>query len=837
MNFQPILEKEMHCSCGRVHSTDLKAVDIGRGALERLPELLRGLGFHKAYIAADVNTWEAAGKKAAAILASRGFAFESFVLPDPELVPDEAAVGALLLHMPQDADMVLAVGSGTINDLCKYISRLRGLPYVILATAPSMDGFVSAGAALIVDHVKVTYDAQGPAAVLADTEILAQAPMEMITAGLGDMLGKYTCLLDWKLAHIITGEYYCEHVEGMVRTALRTILSQSSRIRERDPEVIGAITEALVLTGIAMKFVGNSRPASGCEHHMSHFWEMLFLMNGKKAVLHGTKVGVAAVACLQMYGMLAEILESSTSDPGKDSGRILSAADPNPEEDSSRILSAADPDPEKDSSRILSAADPDLFAAAAAKPFDKSMWEEEIRAVFGEAADGIIALEEKSHKNDPAARNIRLDTIRDRRAEILWAIRHDLPAVSEIEELLLSLDAPVHPEQIGVSLQEVRGAVLYAKEVRNRYTLLQLLWDLGLSVEFADRLSAYYSPQGLTLKTAPAGSAAMDYTIGRSGVENTKEDFCSENVPCGSGLDNAPEGSGLAIPQKTQLPIQKTYFRWKKEKDVRRLQKIRCFVLDMDGTIYLSNRLFPFTIPFLNKLADTGRSYCFFTNNSTKHQQDYLGKLSGMGIPVTESQVFLSTQVILEEMSRLHREDSFFIVGTPNLVEAFRRAGLRVFNPESEAPGSMPDVVILGFDTTLTYERISLACKYLRHGSAYYGVNMDYNCPVDDNGVLDYIPDCGSIAKLIERSTGRFPDFYGKPSRHALDYIIRHTGFKEEEIAVVGDRIYTDIAIANGTKALSIMVLTGETQLEDLDQYDFRPDIILPSLAEITELL
>ena len=828
MNFQPILEKEMHCSCGRVHSTDLKAVDIGRGALERLPELLLGLGFHKAYIAADVNTWEAAGKKAAAILASRGFAFESFVLPDPELVPDEAAVGALLLHMPQDADMVLAVGSGTINDLCKYISRLRGLPYVILATAPSMDGFVSAGAALIVDHVKVTYEAQGPAAVLADTEILAQAPMEMITAGLGDMLGKYTCLLDWKLAHIITGEYYCEHVEGMVRTALRTILSQSSRIRERDPEVIGAITEALVLTGIAMKFVGNSRPASGCEHHMSHFWEMLFLMNGKKAVLHGTKVGVAAVACLQMYGMLAEVLESAASNSGKDSGRIFSAVNPDSEKDSARILSAVDPDSEKDSARILSVVDPDLFAAAAAKPFDKSMWEEEIRAVFGEAADGIIALEEKSHKNDPAARNIRLDTIRDRRAEILWAIHHDLPAVSEIEELLLSLDAPVHPEQIGVSLQEVRGAVLYAKEVRNRYTLLQLLWDLGLSVEFSDRLCAYYSPQGLTLKTAPAGSAAMDYTIGRSGVENTKEDFCSENVP---------GGSGLAIPQKTQLPIQKTYFRWKKEKDVRRLQKIRCFVLDMDGTIYLSNRLFPFTIPFLNKLADTGRSYCFFTNNSTKHQQDYLDKLSGMGIPVTESQVFLSTQVILEEMSRLHREDSFFIVGTPNLVEAFRRAGLRVFKPESEAPGSMPDVVILGFDTTLTYERISLACKYLRHGSAYYGVNMDYNCPVDDNGVLDYIPDCGSIAKLVERSTGRFPDFYGKPSRHALDYIIRHTGFKEEEIAVVGDRIYTDIAIANGTKALSIMVLTGETQLEDLEQYDFRPDIILPSLAEITELL
>ena len=790
MNFQPILEKEMHCSCGRVHSTDLKVIDIGRGALQRLPEMLRGLGFHKAYLAADVNTWEAAGHQAASILVSSDFAFESFVLQDPELVPDESAVGALLLHLPEDADVILAIGTGTINDLCKYISRLKGLPYVILATAPSMDGFVSSGAALIVDHVKVTYDAQGPAAFMADTDILAQAPMEMITAGLGDMLGKYTCLLDWKLAHLITGEYYCEHVEGMVRTALRTMLSQSSRIRERDPEVIGAITEALVLTGIAMKFVGNSRPASGCEHHMSHFWEMQFLMHGKKAVLHGTKVGVATIACLKMYDMLAEILEDAEADSGKGSDRILSAVDQ------------------------------DLFTAAAAKPFDKSAWEEEIRAVFVEAADGIIALEEKSCKNDPAFRNIRLDAIRNRRKEILWAIRHDLPAVSEIEELLLSLDAPVHPEQISVSLQEVRWAVLYAKEVRDRYTLLRLLSDLGLSEEFADRLTAYYSPQGLTMETASAGSAAMDYTIGRS-----------------SGPEDVREGSGSDLQPKMRSSIQKTYFQWKKEGDVRRLQRIRCFVLDMDGTIYLSNRLFSFTKPFLKKLEETGRSYCFFTNNSTKHQQDYLDKLSGMGIPVTESQVFLSTQVILEEMQSLHRRDSFFIVGTPNLVEAFRRAGLRIFDPELEAPGNMPDVVILGFDTTLTYERISLACKYLRHGSAYYGVNMDYNCPVDDNGVLDYIPDCGSIAKLVERSTGRFPDFYGKPSRHALDYIIRHTGFKEEEIAVVGDRIYTDIAIANGTKALSIMVLTGETQLDDLEQYDFRPDIILPSLAEITELL
>lgn len=295
---------------------------------------------------------------------------------------------------------------------------------------------------------------------------------------------------------------------------------------------------------------------------------------------------------------------------------------------------------------------------------------------------------------------------------------------------------------------------------------------------------------------------------------------------------------------------------FEKEQIRKRIQKIKCFVLDMDGTIYLSKRLFPFTKPFLERLKETGRYFCYFTNNSSSNRQNYLDKLSGMGIPASPEQVFLSTQVILEEMQKLHPDELFFIVGTPNLSEAFRGAGLRVCEDEAAASGDRDGfyarllrqdedapaesglpVVILGFDTTLNYDKISLACRFVRRNAPYYGVNMDYNCPIDNDGYIDYIPDCGSIARLVERSTGRFPDFYGKPSRHALDHIIRHTGFAEEEIAFVGDRIYTDIAIANNTQALSIMVLTGETRMEDLGQYDFRPDIILPSLAEITEFL
>lgn len=225
-----------------------------------------------------------------------------------------------------------------------------------------------------------------------------------------------------------------------------------------------------------------------------------------------------------------------------------------------------------------------------------------------------------------------------------------------------------------------------------------------------------------------------------------------------------------------------------------RLRQVRCFVLDMDGTIYLSNRIFPYTIPFLKKLEATGRSYCFFTNNSSKNKQDYVDKLTGMGIDLVPEQVFLSTQVILEEMERLHSRDSFFIVGTPNLENAFRGAGLKVINGSAgtEAP----------------------AADYESAGQEADVDNKTSGLPV----------------VILGFDTG-------KPSRHALKHIIRHTGFKEEELAFVGDRIYTDIAIANGTKALSIMVLTGETQMEDLEQYDFRPDVILPSLEELSGLL
>lgn len=260
----------------------------------------------------------------------------------------------------------------------------------------------------------------------------------------------------------------------------------------------------------------------------------------------------------------------------------------------------------------------------------------------------------------------------------------------------------------------------------------------------------------------------------------------------------------------------------KKEK----IKKIRCFVLDMDGTIYLGNRLFDFTLDFLHTVKESGRSYCFFTNNSSKDKQAYIDKLHRMQIEIEPEKMLISNGVMIDYLHKYYPGKSVYLVGTPELHRAFREGGIQI---EEENP----DIVILGFDTTLTYEKLVKACNFVRAGRPIFGVNPDFNCPVEDG----FIPDCGSMAALIHASTGVLPEFFGKPSRHTLTYMLEHTGCQEEEMAVVGDRLYTDIAVADKTNVTSILVLTGETQASDLEKSTIQPDVICSSLQEITEIL
>lgn len=439
LNLNDYLGHNMNCTCGEEHKTNLKIVDIDKNAVARLPKHIETLGYKNPFLVADVNTWDAAGTQVTKELEDSGISYKKYIFKDKELVPDEKTLGSLMMAFPRDCDIIIAIGSGTLNDLCKFSSFQLGLDYMVFATAPSMDGFVSIGAALITGYVKTTYQAHVPLAVIGDTDILAAAPMEMITAGLGDILGKYTCLLDWKMAHIITGEYYCKTIADMVKEAVEIVVEESTRIKDRNPEAIKAVTEALVLSGIAMSFVGNSRPASGSEHHLSHYWEMKFQAEGKKPVLHGIKVGIGMIIVTKMY----EMLEQEHFN----------------------------------------------FTSLKERSFDYAAWEKKVNDCYQDAAPGIIALEEKTQKNNLSERNKRLTILEEKWSEIVQTIRESLPSSAEMESLLSCLGAPTKPAQIGISPQLVEDAILLAKEVRNRFTLLQILWDTGLSESYAKTIA------------------------------------------------------------------------------------------------------------------------------------------------------------------------------------------------------------------------------------------------------------------------------------------------------------------------------------------------------------
>ncbi len=250
-----------------------------------------------------------------------------------------------------------------------------------------------------------------------------------------------------------------------------------------------------------------------------------------------------------------------------------------------------------------------------------------------------------------------------------------------------------------------------------------------------------------------------------------------------------------------------------------RLRSIKMFVLDMDGTIYLGERLFPFTRRFLEAVRANGADFCFFTNNSSKNREAYLTKLQGMGICIPPEKMLISNGVIIDWLLKNHPGESAYVVGTPALRADFQLAGI----PQKEEA----DYVVLGFDTTLTYEKLRVACDLVRAGRPIYGVNPDWNCPVEGG----FIPDCGSMAALVKASTGVQCEFFGKPSRHTLEYMLAHTGCKPQEMAVVGDRLYTDIAVAQGTAVTSILVMSGETTPEMLTESSVKPDLVFPHIG------
>lgn len=277
---------------------------------------------------------------------------------------------------------------------------------------------------------------------------------------------------------------------------------------------------------------------------------------------------------------------------------------------------------------------------------------------------------------------------------------------------------------------------------------------------------------------------------------------------------------------------------------IEKLRNIKHLALDMDGTIYLGSNIFPYTIGFLDNMKKAGIGYSFLTNNPTKSIDDYIAKLAAMGIEADEGNMYTTSLAAIDYIkSRYPNAKRLFMLGTPSMVQQFEKAGYEACADDAD---DVPDVLVVAFDTTLTYSRLCRAAWWASQGVPYIATNPDRVCPTDQPTVL---VDCGSLQKCIEHATGRKPDIVlGKPDPTMLEGIMHLHGLKADEIAMVGDRIYTDTAMAHNAGAVGVLVLSGETTLETAEKVAkdaennpnpefYPPDFVVKNIQELGELL
>ena len=420
------------CACGKIHDAGFDRMNVGSGAVGTVAREVIRLGGTRVFLLSDENTVKVGGERVAGLLAAAGIPVKSCVLP-ASVEPDETGVSAAESRFDPACDLIVTVGSGVVNDIGKCLAYDAGVPYVVVATAPSMDGYASNSAAMVVDGLKVSLPRRCASVLIGDTDLLATAPDEMLIAGLGDMIAKYVSIAEWRISHLVTGEYYCERVAAAVREALATCVKNAKGLLSRDPAAIEAVFEGLVLSGAAMNYAGLSRPASGVEHYFSHIWDMRGLAFGTPVALHGIQCAVGTLCAASVYDALLE----------------------------------AKPDKDK--------------ALRSVKAFDRDAYFKELRAFVGPGADAMIKAEARDGKYDPQKHEARLRVLLDNWDAIRSIIREEIPRANEIRSLISSLGAPQTPEAIGQKRSELPLTFAATRDVRDKYVLSRLVWDLGLT--------------------------------------------------------------------------------------------------------------------------------------------------------------------------------------------------------------------------------------------------------------------------------------------------------------------------------------------------------------------
>ena len=418
-----LLQTEIVCDCGKIHSCEIEKVLIQKGALNELPKITRE--YKNVLLVSDENTQIVAGKRVKELLSDK-INSELVYTSDGFLVPDEAAVSKLEAALTDKTDLIIGVGSGVINDLCKHVSCAHALPYYIVATAPSMDGYASKGAAMIFGGMKITTNARVPKAIIADTEIISKAPLDMLKAGYGDIIGKYSCLNDWRLSNVVNGEPLCDFIYKLTYDTVISVAELGEKIISRDEEAIATLMRALVVVGIAMAYMGNSRPASGSEHHLSHYFEVVGLLRGEEYFCHGIDVAYSTYVSAKLRRELLEINE------------------------------------------------PEL------KAFDENSYEENVRRIYKgkhdfSCAEGIISLQKKLGWIYEDKSGI----YREKWQEIK-KILQDSPTPEKVLEMLSSAGLLLEDFENMYSREKLCDAVGYAKYLKDRYTVLWLYDSIKL---------------------------------------------------------------------------------------------------------------------------------------------------------------------------------------------------------------------------------------------------------------------------------------------------------------------------------------------------------------------
>jgi glycerol-1-phosphate dehydrogenase [NAD(P)+] len=405
---------------------------IGEDALTRLIDFLDRHHMQRFTLVADQNTYAALGHAAEQALIDHGFDVKTIVLEGQEILADEHYIVQVLVRAGREERVYISAGSGTITDITRFVSHRTNTVFVSLPTAPSVDGYSSGGAPLVLGGVKETVYTHPPLAIFGDLKTLCAAPRPMVASGFGDMVGKYTALADWKLGHILWDEPYSQEIAQRAQDALQNCVDHASEIGTASPKGIHSLMEALTDSGLCMVDFGASAPASGSEHYLSHFLELKLLREKRPAVLHGAKVGAASILVAKYYEKIRQLSQ----------------------EQASHLLKAAPlPDREREIQRI--------------------------RGAYPDIADAVIAQQAPFLDMSEADYDRLKRRIIDHWAEV-QDIAAMVPPAQAVADLLRQVGGPVDFKALGFDDQEVSLALEYGHYYRNRFTAIKLCYYLGL---------------------------------------------------------------------------------------------------------------------------------------------------------------------------------------------------------------------------------------------------------------------------------------------------------------------------------------------------------------------